>query len=332
MSWIAFLPAIVFAVMALILVAIDPRRVACAVLLGLTIVSVLLPLFGFAVEDLTSGVYWLLGILVITILLVLILAVLLIWAGVALIRREGFRPAHSLSLGLGILMFVYPVLGTVFVVLNVVEYALVLLSLGFVVAYFAFVLVSILLYSEIYGFFARRFHKKYEMVVVLGAGIAGKELTPLLRARVDLGIAKYRNIQGVRLVFSGGKGPDEEISEARAMADYALKMGVSQDDVYLEDQSRSTEQNLRFSKRFADEKAAWLAVSSDYHAFRAACLMRKENLHGAAIGARTPRYFWASAALREYVAILRDHLGLNILIALITGVPFVVVVVGQLLS
>jgi Uncharacterized conserved protein len=327
-----FLPTLLFAVITLIWVVVEPRRVACAVFFGLTISSLVLTLSGMIVGDSTAGVYWLLGFLIVVLLVVLVLAVLLIWSGIALIHREGFRLAHSLSLVLGILAFAYPVSGIVFVYLDAERFVIVLLALGIVVGYFAFILVSYLVYSGVYGFFARHFFNKYELVVVLGAGIDGRELTPLLKGRVDLGITRYRKSDDALLVLSGGQGGDEEVSEARAMADYALLMGVPRGDILLEDQSRTTEQNLRYSKSLGSETTRWLVVTSDYHAFRAACLMRKQGMRGAAVGSRTRRYFWASAVLREYIAMLRNHLGLNVFMALLTGAPFILIAIGWLLS
>lgn len=56
----------------------------------------------------------------------------------------------------------------------------------------------------------------------------------------------------------------------------------------------------------ATEPAAMI-VTSDYHAMRAATLARRLGIRADAVGARTARYYWPSAVLREFVAMLAQH-------------------------
>jgi uncharacterized SAM-binding protein YcdF (DUF218 family) len=53
------------------------------------------------------------------------------------------------------------------------------------------------------------------------------------------------------------------------------------------------------------------AVTNNFHAFRAAMLMRRLGIAGYSIGAPTARYYWPTAVIREFVAVLRDHIWLN---------------------
>lgn len=46
-----------------------------------------------------------------------------------------------------------------------------------------------------------------------------------------------RNIIVPKMIFSGGQGTDENLSEARAMKQYALEHGVQESDIIIEDQS-----------------------------------------------------------------------------------------------
>lgn len=68
--------------------------------------------------------------------------------------------------------------------------------------------------------------KKLNYVVVLGAGLIGKKVTPLLASRIDRGIEIYHKNPGSKLIMSGGQGSDEEIPESHAMAAYAEEHGV----------------------------------------------------------------------------------------------------------
>lgn len=47
--------------------------------------------------------------------------------------------------------------------------------------------------------------------------------------------------------MSGGQGPDEVISEALAMKNYAVEMNIPEEDILMEDKSTNTKENLLFS-------------------------------------------------------------------------------------
>ena len=116
------------------------------------------------------------------------------------------------------------------------------------------------------------------------------------------------------ILTSGGRGADEPVAEGEAMADYLLAQGIPADRVMIENRSRNTEQNLRYSAALLAErgvKGPIAAVTNNFHAFRAAMLMRRLGIAGYSIGAPTARYYWPTAVIREFVAVLRDHIWLN---------------------
>ena len=49
--------------------------------------------------------------------------------------------------------------------------------------------------------------------------------------------------------MSGGQGPDEIVSEAFAMKNYALEQGIDENDIILEDKSTSTEMKIFIFQR-----------------------------------------------------------------------------------
>ena len=67
-------------------------------------------------------------------------------------------------------------------------------------------------------------------------------------------------------------------------------------------------------------------VTDSFHAFRAALLTRRAGVDGQVLGARTARYYWPSATIREFVAILVEHRIANLIAVL------VLVVLGVLLA
>lgn len=115
-----------------------------------------------------------------------------------------------------------------------------------------------------------------------------------------------------KFIMSGGQGPDEQLSEAAAMKNYAAEHGISQEMILLEDQSTNTLQNMKFSKTVAEKdfgsnhfKAAFF--SSNFHILRAGLLARQVNLQANGIGARTRFYYLPNAIIREKGSGVRDE-------------------------
>ena len=59
-----------------------------------------------------------------------------------------------------------------------------------------------------------------DYVIVLGARVRGAKISNSLKQRLDRAIEYSEEYPNTVLVLSGGKGPGEEISEARAMYEY----------------------------------------------------------------------------------------------------------------
>ena len=114
---------------------------------------------------------------------------------------------------------------------------------------------------------------------------------------------------GKDIVFvpSGGKGKDEVISEAEAMKKYLLSQGINKKNILIEDQSKNTKENIKFSNELIKEKNkdANIAFSTtNYHVFRVGILATKQKLSVEGIGAKTKAYYWINAFIREFVATL----------------------------
>ncbi len=159
-----------------------------------------------------------------------------------------------------------------------------------------------------------------EFMIVLGCGIRKDGTpTPLLRGRIDKALEFYhRQLEetGKKLCFvvSGGQGPDEVISESACMRSYLLEQGIAPDQIIMEDKSRSTAENMRFSKEkilAVDPEAAGECkvafATTNYHVFRSGLLARRVKMRAQGIGAPTRWYFWPNAAVREFVGLLTEH-------------------------
>jgi uncharacterized SAM-binding protein YcdF (DUF218 family) len=314
------LACVVFAVF-VARVAVEPRSFGNAVLLGLALALGALGL----VEHLVGAPGRLAHLLRILVLLgvavgpVLVGCVLLA-NGITMIRRESLRLGNLLSLIAGAAVFV--VIGLDVAADRAGDMPLSLFStvVSLVFGYVSFLLVSYVCYAYVYGLVART--GRADFVVVLGAGLRPDgEVPPLLASRLERGRAVWaaldRRAAGFRplLIVSGGKGSDERRSEASAMAAYLRQRGFPADRLLLEDQSRTTEENLLFTKAIMDDlrpRARVTVVTSDFHAFRAALLARRLGIRGQVTGARVAGYYRPSALLREFAAVFLRYRVINL--------------------
>lgn len=110
-----------------------------------------------------------------------------------------------------------------------------------------------------------------DAVIVLGAGVNGTKPSLVLESRIDAAAAYLKAHPDVPAVLSGGQGDGESVTEAQCMYDALKKRGISADRLILEENSTTTTENLRNSKKLlADRNVRTVAVvTSDFHLFRA---------------------------------------------------------------
>lgn len=243
--------------------------------------------------------------------------ILLLWNAWVVWRRESHSLGNTLTLLLGVFIVFTP---AVFSLLNNIFPIWIVkglrLTVGTLCAYFGFWLGTFVMSFLLYKCFKPRHNKQY--IIVLGAGLLdGNKVSPLLKSRIDVAIKfakkQYDKIGDYPLlIMSGGQGGDETIPEGRAMKEYALQQDYPEELVESEEQSKTTYQNMLFSKKLIEkynkiDEQDGIFATSDYHVFRAAGYARLVGLNIDGIGANTSHYFVYNAYLREYVAILANH-------------------------
>lgn len=253
----------------------------------------ILPLFVIALFAVMAG----------TIIFALTLIIMFFYDGIKIIIKEGNRWTNYLSLGMGIsiifFLFLYPLVGRISHD-SWLKYPYIFLWL--VIIYLVTIMMMYTLTSWINLVNIKT--KKLDYVVVLGAGLMGKRVTPLLAARINRGIEVYRRNPGSKIIMSGGQGPDEEIPEAVAMAKYAEEEGIPKQDIIVEDKSKTTRENLIFSHRLIKSDSRFAIVTNSYHVYRALVLAKRLGLQCIGYGAKTKWYFTLNAFVREFIAYL----------------------------
>ena len=280
----------------------------------------LLSLIPFIIN--VSGQYAIQVMLVIflaTTVTLLIVPFSLIHNGIVMIKNEGRSTAHMLSLGLGIVVLI----GELMTAYNIVFYSfvygveraqryfssdafLVQALIIVTVVYGSLSFVTFMIYSVFLMIIPRS--KDFDYVIIHGAGlINGEKVSRLLQERLDKAILVYsKDPSPTKLIPSGGKGSDENISEAEAMKRYLLEQGIPESDILMEDRSTTTLENLKFSKDIIDSREGrkyTALVTSNYHVYRALRYCRRVGLKCKGIGSRIALYYWPSALIREFIAV-----------------------------
>lgn len=234
-----------------------------------------------------------------------VLIVTLFIEGVKVIRHEGLKPANLLTMLFSVLLYLYlavwPVIGGLEKGrIGTKLYVLISLSAVYVLA-----LMAVYLLSAALNLFHLKKRRGADYIIVLGAGVIGTRVTPLLAARIDKGIELLHDNPDAVLILSGGQGPGEDIAEGEAMARYAEQKNVGLEKIMVEGNSTSTEENLLFAKELMNgDRPRVIVVTTAYHVFRALLLARRQGLKCVGFGAKTKWYFTLNALIREFVGYL----------------------------
>ena len=137
-----------------------------------------------------------------------------------------------------------------------------------------------------------------DYIIVLGAQVRADGPSKVLKHRLNTAIDYLEKNPETICIVSGGQGDNEPCTEAQAMADYMEK-----DRLILEDKSKTTEQNIKYSKKYMKDGASVGIITNDFHMFRAMQITKGEGLKSAkAIAADSNPLYLPNNMLREYLA------------------------------
>ena len=95
--------------------------------------------------------------------------------------------------------------------------------------------------------------------------------------RLIEGIRLYRKFPDVKLILSGG-GVFDPLSNAEIMSHVSKELGVHENDIIIESESKDTEDEARLIKTIVNEDQFFL-VTSAYHMPRSIALFRKLGMN-----------------------------------------------------
>ena len=108
-----------------------------------------------------------------------------------------------------------------------------------------------------------------DAAIVLGAQVVGDVPSPVFEERIKHGIWLYDNRYVDKLIFTGGKSEGNIYSEAYVARQYAISKGVPEEDIFIEETSKTTQENIDNISSITAQYDTFLLVSDPLHMKRA---------------------------------------------------------------
>lgn len=145
-----------------------------------------------------------------------------------------------------------------------------------------------------------------DCIIVLGASVKnGDTPSPMLRDRLDKGIALYKAGLAPKILMSGDHG-SEYYNEVSVMKRYAIANGVPSEDIFLDHAGFSTYESMyRANAIFGAQRV--LIVTQEYHLTRAVYNAKMLGMDAYGVAAKPVQYGGQFIRnVREYLAISKD--------------------------
>ena len=173
---------------------------------------------------------------------------------------------------------------------------------------------GLLVFAAVEGLLLAKGHQENDAlpadaVLVLGAGVNGTTPSMALQTRIDAAARYLQANPDIPAVLSGGQGPGEDISEARAMYDALTDRGIDPERLILEEQSANTRQNLQNSLALLpdDYHKTVAIVTNDFHMGRVRLLLNAAGPGRVVqVPAKLPWWLSVNYYLRESFAVVND--------------------------
>jgi uncharacterized SAM-binding protein YcdF (DUF218 family) len=119
-----------------------------------------------------------------------------------------------------------------------------------------------------------------DAIVVLGAAQYNGRPSPVLKARLDHALDLHRRELAPRIIFTGGIGAGDTLSEAEVSRRYAIRHGVADTLILVERHGVTSAQSVRAAAELmrAHGMNSALVVSDSYHMLRLELLMRRSGV------------------------------------------------------
>ncbi len=145
-----------------------------------------------------------------------------------------------------------------------------------------------------------------DCAIVLGCGIKDSQTpSPMLKDRLDVGIALYKQGLVPKLLLSGDNGQQSH-NEIHVMLKYAKEAGVPEEDIFCDHAGFSTYDSMyRAADIFQVERG--IVVTQKYHEYRALYIGKKLGISVCGVASDQASYFGQRyREAREILARVKD--------------------------
>jgi len=142
--------------------------------------------------------------------------------------------------------------------------------------------------------------KDIDCIVVLGAGVRDDKPSPLLEDRLKKAIELYNKGISKKIIMSGDHGK-VNYDEVNIMKDYAIKEGVSSEDIFMDHAGFSTYETIYRAKEIFQAKRI-VVVTQEYHLYRTLYIANKLGVEAYGVSAKPNNY--SGGLYREFREVL----------------------------
>jgi len=163
---------------------------------------------------------------------------------------------------------------------------IIILIIIVIICYITYVSFSICQYGKVDQM------TRADAAIVLGAAVVGDEPSPVFAERINHAIWLYQNGYVDKLIFTGGKDGNSEVSDASVAKKYAIENSVPAEDIFIEEESTITQENIQFSAQIVKENG-WsnvIIVSDPLHMKQAMLMAKDYGLKAYSSPTPTTRY------------------------------------------
>ena len=160
---------------------------------------------------------------------------------------------------------------------------------GIAVLAVCYIIVNLI---EICSFSTKDQKCKADAAIILGAATYDGKVSPVYQERINHGITLYKKGYVKKLIFTGGKAKGNKESDAYAAKQYAVSQGIPEADIWTEDISVITQENLENAKIIMESNKCSVAiiVSDPLHMKRAMLLAKDAGITAYSSPTPTSRY------------------------------------------
>lgn len=159
----------------------------------------------------------------------------------------------------------------------------------FILAFFIFFVYNAI---RIYNFSFQYTDLASDVAIVLGAGTANAQVSPVFKERLNHAAKLYTENKVNFIITTGGKGENQTSADSEVAIAYLIQRGIPADRIYTDTLSRYTHENIAEAQQIMTKLKAnkALLVSDPLHMKRAMFLAQKASLNCSSSPTQTSRY------------------------------------------